>query len=280
MFVVTRNPALVVTAYPLAIKPAEIAQLTARELYQVLLKPAEPQIATKSHLIIIPDGVVWDVPFAALQPAENQYLADHYTVSHAISISTLKEMRKLKSVRGATRGVLAFGNATLSDELTDQLKTTYKDLELGQIPDQSEEIENLKTIHGKTGVRFYTGPAATKERAKAEANSYGLVRFATPTILDQSVPLYSFVVLSPNPRVPDDGLMRLWEVLNLNSKAKLVVFPFAEFAQTNSRSANALIAMSWSWFVAGTPTVMLKLRRSPEPENPHDWSGFMVIGVP
>src|SRR5688500_6827366 len=280
LFVVTKNPALVVKAYALAIKPAEIAQLTASELYERLLKPAEPQIATKSHLMIIPDGVVWDVPFAALQPAENQYLEDHVTLSYAISISALREMRKPRSVRGAAQGVLAFGNTTLSDELADRLKTTYKDLELRQIADHSKEFEELKTIYGQTRVRFYAGAGATKERAKAEANSYSLIRFATPTILDQSVPLYSFVVLSADPKVPDDGLMRLWEVINLNSKAKIVVFPFATFAQTNSRAANALIAMSWSWFVAGTPTVMLRLRRSPGEENPHDSSGFMVIGVP
>ena len=336
LFVVTRNPTLVVKAYPLAIKPAEIAQLTARylrlsanrdqsttevarALYDILLKPAQPQTATKSRLLIIPDGVVWDVPFAALQPSENQYLADQQTVSHAISISTLKEMRR--SVRGAARGVLAFGNTTLSDELADRLKTTYKDLELSKTPPSSDEITKLQTIWTRTRSRFYAG-AATKEQAKTDASNYSLIHFATPTILDQSVPLYSFVVLSPDPKVPDEGLLRLWEVLNLNSKANIVVLPSAGFAQTESRAANALIAMSWAWFVAGTPTVMLsrwnveapivlefsselhrklrshanksgpnsnaealrqsalKLRRSPGHENPHDWSGFMLIGVP
>lgn len=338
LFVVTRNPALVVKAYSLAIKPALLAQLTARylqssanrdqstaevarALYDILIKPAESQIATKSRLIIIPDGVLWDVPFAALQPGENQYLTDQHTVSHAISISTLKEMRKPRQARGATRGVLAFGNTTLSDELADRLKTTYKDLELRPTPTSSDEIPKLQTIYGRTRSQFYTG-GATKAQAKMDASNYSLIHFATPTILDQSVPLYSFVVLSPDPKVPDDGLMRLWEVLNLNSNANLVVLPSAAFAQTQSRTADALIATSWAWFVAGTPTVMLsrwnvdapivlefaselhrklrsqtnksgpnsnaealrqstlKLRRSPGLENPYDWSGFMVIGLP
>lgn len=338
LFVVTRSPALVVKAYRLAIKPAEIAQLTARflqlnanrdsstaevarALYDILIKPAEQQIATKPRLIIIPDGVMWDVPFAALQPAENQYLADQHTVSHAISISTLREMRKPRQARGAARGVVAFGNTTLSDELTARLKTTYKDLQLRPMPSSSDEIAKLQTIWNRTRSHFYTG-GATKQQAKTDATNYSLIHFATPTILDQSVPLYSFVVLSPDPKVPDDGLMRLWEVLNLNSKANIVVLPSAGFAQTELRAANALIAMSWAWFVAGTPTVMLsrwnvdapivlefaselhrklrsqtnksgpnsnaealrqstlKLRRSPGHENPRDWSGFMVIGVP
>ena len=257
LFAVTRsNAALVVKAYPLAIKPAEITQLTAGELYDALLKPAESQIATKSHLIIVPDGVMWGLPFAALQPVDNQYLADQKTLSYAISISAFKEMRKPRPVRGpAIRGVIAFGNPTPADYLVDHVKTTYKDLELHQTPPQ--EIQQLQTIYGKTRSRFYTGASATKQQAKAEANSSSLIHFATPTIIDPSVPLYSFIVLSADPKVPDDGLMRLWEVINFNSKAKLVVFPSAAFAQKDARGANALIAMSWAWFVAGTPTVML-----------------------
>jgi CHAT domain-containing protein len=332
------NTALVVKAYPLAVKPAEIAVLTsrflqligsrdpssaevARELYHVLFAPAEQQIATKSRLIIIPDGVVWDVPFAALQPAENQYLVDQKTLSYAISISAFKEMRKPRAVRRvAAATVLAFGNPTLADDVLERIKTTYKGLELRQMPAESEEIEQLQTIYGKTRSHVYTGARATEERVKTEANGYSSIHFATPTILDHSVPLYSSVVLSADPKVPDDGLLRLWEVINLNSKAKIAVVPSVAFAQTQSRSANALMAMSWAWFVAGTPTVMmsrwnvdapivlefasglhrnlrsrkrgqnsnaealrnsvLKLRGSPGHENPHDWSGFMVMGDP
>ena len=333
-------PALVVNAYPLAAKPSQIAELstrfrqsianrdqssaeTARQLYDILLKPAEPQIETKSKLIIVPDGVVWDVPFVALQPAETQYLIDRKTVSYAISISALKEMRKRRLGRPVPAAtLLAFGNPTLSDQVMERINTTYKGLYLHPTPGESEEIQKLQTIYGKTRSHFYNGAGATEERAKAEANSFSTIHFATPTILDEAVPLYSFVVLSADPKVPDDGLLRLWEVFNLNSKAKVAVFPSAASAQSESRSANGLIAMSWAWFVAGTPTVMLsrwnvdealipeftaelhrrlrssnnksgpdsnaealrqstlKLRQSLKDDNPHDWSGFMVMGDP
>ena len=46
--------------------------VAARELYDLLLKPAESQMAQKSRLIIVPDGPLWDVPFEALQPADEQ----------------------------------------------------------------------------------------------------------------------------------------------------------------------------------------------------------------
>ena len=94
LFVVTsprdRKANLVLNAYLLPVKPAELSELSARflqllatkdqssvqaarDLYDVLLKPAEEHLASKSKLIIVPDGVLWDVPFAAVQPSPDQY---------------------------------------------------------------------------------------------------------------------------------------------------------------------------------------------------------------
>ena len=115
LFVVTlprdRKANLALNAYLLSVKPAELSELSARflqllatkdqssvqaarDLYDVLLKPAEEQIATKSRLIIVPDGVLWDVPFAAVQPSADQYLVDQKTLSYAISVAALAEMQK------------------------------------------------------------------------------------------------------------------------------------------------------------------------------------------
>ena len=77
--------------------------------------------------------------------------------------------------------------------------------------------------------------------------------------------MYSFVALSPDPNLRDDGLLRLSEITNLNTKARIVILP--QVFNANSQSGNALIALSWSWFVAGTPGVIVN--------RP---SGYMFIG--
>ena len=330
LFVVTT---LAVKAYPLSIKPGETTELARRflqllatkdpasvqvahDLYEVLLRPAEQQIATKSKVIIIPDGVLWDVPFAALQPSPDQYLIDQKTISYAISVSTLTEMRKRKPVRRPVPAtVLAFADPVLTDEVLERLKTTYRDLPLAPMTASSTEIEQLRSIYGRTRSHFYTGLSANKQQALTASN-HGLLHFATRAFLDQAVPLYSFIMLSPD--ASDDGLLRLWEVTNLNSKARVVVLPSSNLTQPHSQSNNALIAMSWAWFIAGTPTVvlsrwngdapsvttfsselhrnlrrqnnsndtaeavrqsMLKIRQSKD-HTPYDWSGFMVLGQP
>ncbi len=298
-----------VKAYTLQVKPAEITQVAERNLYDVLVKPAEQQIAGKSRLIIIPDGVLWDIPFAALQPAPDQYLLEQKTLSYGISVSALVEMRKRRSVRPTPATVVAFADPVMSDEVVERLKTTYRDLQLRQTTDATTEIEQLRSIYGKTRSQFYTGVSAKKETARTEAASHRLIHFATPAFLDQAVPLYSFIVLSANRDGSDDGLLRLSEIIHLNSKARLVVLPDASIVNAHSQSRNALVAMSWAWFVAGTPTVVLSrgpssstsefsselhrnLRRSSDNaealrqtmlklrQSKNVWSGFILLGDP
>ena len=307
LFVITNH----VKAYALPVKPAEIAQLAGRNLYDVLVKPAEQQIAGKSRLIIIPDGVLWDISFAALQPSQDQYLVDEKTLSYAVSVSALSQMRKRRAVRSASPTVLAFADPVLGDEVVERLKTTYRDLPLRVTTDVSNEIQQLRSIYVKTRSQFYTGASAKKETARTQAATHALIHFATPVFMDQAMPLYSFIALSTNQGGSDDGLLRLSEVINLNSKARMVVLPFSSPVQTPSHYGNVLVAMSWAWFVAGTPSVvlsrwqanstsefsselhrnlrrstdnaeslrqtMLKLRQS---KTAHDWSGFMLVGQP
>jgi tetratricopeptide (TPR) repeat protein len=331
LFVVTTNERKAsVYAYTLSIKPVEMTALAARflqllaakdpssmqaarDLYDVLLRPAESQIAAKSKLIIIPDGVLWDVPFAALQPAPDQYVVDEKTLSYAISVSALTAMRKRRPIRPVTRSVLAFAAPVLNDEVVERLKTTYRDLPLSEMSAPSTELEQLRSIYAKTRSQFYTGLSARKHEA-LRPGTQSVLHFGTRAFLDQAVPLYSFIMLSPDPESHDDGLLRLWEVTNLKSKAGVVVLPASNLAQARSQSSNAWIAMSWTWWIAGPSAVvvsrweadtlsqtafslelhrnlrrqntsesvrrsMLKLRQLKDPHS-DDWSGFMILGEP
>jgi CHAT domain-containing protein len=280
----------------------------AAELYDILLKPAESQIANRSKLIIVPDGPLWDVPFEALQPSDDKYLVDQASISYTLSFSALREMHK-RTPRNTRRraapatAFLAFGSPEIGDELLERLQRTYTGLKLAQT--ESSELDKLKTIYGAARTRSYTATRANKERLKTEVSAATVLHLATPAILDQSVPMYSLFLMSPNTK--DDGLLKLWEITTLNSRARVVVLPHALIAR-NTQTGDALVALSWAWFVAGTPAVvlnrwegdsaeflselhqrlkttepnpeqlrqaMLRLRRS---ETPSHWVRYMFLG--
>ncbi|HEU4837165.1 MAG TPA: CHAT domain-containing protein, partial [Pyrinomonadaceae bacterium] len=319
LFVVTAGtPTLDVKAYTLNAPRHEIAQKIAsfrnsidsseasRELYDILLKPAESQIAQRSRLVVVPDGPLWEVPFEALRSADDKYVIDQASVTYAISFSAMREMKKRRvTTRRAAPAptLVAFGNPTVANEVLERLQRTYTGLKLAET--ETTELDNLQTIYGPARTRSYTAARAKKERVKAEANAATVLHLATPAILDHSVPLYSLFFMSPD--TADDGLLKLWEITNLNSKARVVVLPHAWNAG-QSQTGDALMTLSWAWFVAGTPTVvvnrwegndaefiydlhrrlktsesnyeqqrqaMLKIRRR---EPPSRWAGYMVLG--
>lgn len=257
LFAITASAGeLEVKAYPLSAAPAAIRQkiasirqpidnaVAARELYDLLLKPAETQIAQRPKLIFVPDGALWDIPFEALQPA---------SVSYAPSLLALREMRRLR-YRAQPSTVLVFADPTLTKEILERVQTTYTGLRLEETA-KTSEIETLQSKYGSTQIRSYIGIEAKKERLKAEVSAAGVLHFETPAVLDDAVPMYSFLALSADPDLHDDGLLRLSEITNLNSRARIVVLPHVFSA--NSQNGNALIALSWSWFVAGTPTIVV-----------------------
>ena len=318
LFVVTAGtPEPQVKVYHLNTTRAEIARkliqqsiddsVTARELYEQLLKPAETQISGKTRLVIVPDGPLWDVPFEALQPGEGKYLIDRASVTYAPSLSALRDMRRRRSPnRPPPSTVIVFAVPALAKETVERVKTTYSGLSLTSA--ENTEIGSLQSIYGPARVRSYSDVRANKERVREEVSAAGALHFAAPAILDHAVPMYSFVALSPDPALGDDGLLRMSEVTNLSSRARIVVLPHFSSVQDYSQSGNALIALSWAWFIAGTPAVVvnrwtaqdaagfvselhqrLKLGASPEQfrqavlkfkhqRQPSQWAGYIFIG--
>ncbi len=262
LFVVS-GPGLEVRVYPLNVPHNELAQkitsfrqsldnpVLARELYDVLLKPAEAQIAQRTELIIVPDGVLWDVPFEALQPSDDRYVIDQASVTYAISFSALREMRKRRTLRRAP-ALVAFGGPLLRNDVRERVQRAYTGLKLADA--EAIEVDKLLPIYGLARSRVYTSTLANKEGLKTEASAATVLHLGMPVILDQAVPMYSLFFMSPN--AGDDGLLKLWEITSFNSKARVVVLPHA-WTAGQSQTGAASIAMSWAWFVAGTPNVVL-----------------------
>jgi len=275
---------------------------SARELYDLLLKPADEQLAGKTKLIIVPDGILWRVPFAALQPLDDRYLIEQAAVSYAPSLSALREMRKLhnppNSRRRASKALTspltlaAFGNSPLStdvllrlypDQLADKTVTTTtsdpkpeqpgglaREQPLEQVLEQEREIQKLRALYGNAQSRVFAGTSATEEQARIEAGRPDIIlHFAVPAVLDDSIPMYSFIGLSTvgvkQETNVDDGLLQTWEIMNLSSQARLVVLSGAEMKGGRVGPGDAVAALTWSWFVAGTPTLALSRWRVRSP---------------
>jgi CHAT domain-containing protein/Flp pilus assembly protein TadD len=286
----------------------------ARELYDILLKPAEAQIGLKTKLVIVPDGVLWRLPFEALQLDEDHYVVDSVRVSYAPSLSALREMRKQPAPSGRPNSLLlAYANPDLSKKFTTRFELAYPDIKLGPSAEQQEDIKRIATAYGVRTSRLSVGPQANAGQVQSDISRARILHFAVPVILDDTSAMSSFITLSPGAS-REDGFFNTRKIMELESAAELVVAPAAQ--HSDAFNGNAAVGFSWAWFVAGARATLvsrwkvespalsplfsefyssikptggasasralrqsvLAIRRSADYQHPYYWAGFAMIG--
>jgi CHAT domain-containing protein/Tfp pilus assembly protein PilF len=235
---------------------------SARELYDLLLKPAEDKLIGRRSIVIVPDRELWGLPFQALQPAENHYLIEDRAISYAPSLSALGEMMKLGNLRmktpAARSTLLALGNSLPNERIVSLLELTYRDEKISALSQVEKEVQSLRKVYGQDS-SVLIDAEASEILAKKEANRYDILHFAAHAILDDVSPMFSLVALSETPGEREDGLWQAWEVMGLNLRTELVVLSASSIARGRAGTGNSVIGTTWSWFVAGSPTVVLSL---------------------
>ena len=233
-----------------------------RQLYDQLVKPAETQLRGVNKLIIVPDGVLWDLPFQALYRGERGYLLEDFAISYAPSLSVLREMRKGPTVASPSSAkpgseLLALGNPVPNVEGIARIKV-LRDDELVPLPSAEREVNTIGKLYGRNRSKVLVRDKATEEEVKNEAERYSLLHFATHAILDDHNPMYSRIILSrPKDDTRQDGMLEAWELMKLNLTAEMVVLSACQTARGRIGAGEGMIGMSWALFVAGSPAAVV-----------------------
>ena len=229
---------------------------SARHLYDLLLKPAQSELQGKSHIVIVPDAALWELPFQALQPDANHYVIQSAAISYAPSLSALREMKRQRQASGKAPTLLAFGNPALSNETQERNRIARRDEKLEPLPETEQEVKALAQLYGTENSRIYIGTQAREDLAKSEAGKFKILHLATHGVLNDSNPMYSRIVLSQG-ETDEDGLLEAWEVIKLDLSADLVVLSACDTARGRVGAGEGVIGLTWAFFVAGSPTTVV-----------------------
>jgi CHAT domain-containing protein len=229
----------------------------ARALYDLLIKPIEGRIQGRPILGIIPDDVLWQLPFQALKPDSHKYLVEQHALFYAPSLGALREMSRTEKARTASPTFLGVGNPAQSASVAPRIHALYRDVHLGALPEADREVRTIGRMYGSQHSLVLTGPRAEEGEVKRKLADYDIVHLATHAILDDSSPLYSQIVLAPTRSdAEDDGLLEAWEIMRMKLKAELVVLSGCQTARGRVGRGEGVIGMSWAFLVAGCPTTL------------------------
>src|SRR5260221_1366630 len=95
------------------------ADATAAKLFRRLFARTWPLVSGCKHLIIVPDGPLWELPFAALVTADGHYLIEHVAITLAPSLRERAAMHARAQHReAAPLELLALRRALARDALS------------------------------------------------------------------------------------------------------------------------------------------------------------------
>ena len=285
----SKNSPLQITPYRLAITTRQLSeevsefrrmlaerdlayQTKARQLYDLLLKPAEDQLRRRKILCIVPDKILWELPFQALQPRSGVHLIEDFTIFYAPSFTVLRETTRNRvaappaeaavarvSQRRTTapaRTLFALGNPQLSGK-EEVVNTSGTRERLAPLPEAENEVKTVARLYGADKSLVFIGADAREGRAKTEAPKYQVLHFATHGVLDGQNPMYSHLTLSQGAgEAQEDGMLEAREIINLDLSADLAVLSACQTARGRVGAGEGVIGMSWAFFVAGVPTIV------------------------
>ncbi|MEM8598788.1 MAG: CHAT domain-containing protein [Bacteroidota bacterium] len=216
-----------------------------QRLYDLLIAPAVPRLGDRDRLAIIPNGPLYDLPFAVLpapdaagQADPQRFLIEDRTLFYVSDLSVLYR----RGMQGSDIRIRAFGNAT-----TDSLDA---------LPFAEREVEALAQLY--PGSELFVREAATEKEVKAAPSDYTVLHLATHGVLDPQVER-SYLALAPDG--DEDGRLTLDEVRRLDALGdyRLVTLSACESALGNTDEAAWPINPALAFLENGARTVVASL---------------------
>ena len=235
-------------------------QKSARELYDLLLSPAEKLWSGTHQLIVVPDGPLWELPFQALVDKTNRPLIETFTISYAPSLSALLGERDLSRRARPPTTLLIFANPAVAEKPPplNEARSALVQSAWEPLPEMEKQARALAQLYPADSVRSFIGADAREEIAKRELPKAETIQFATHGVLNNRSPLYSYLLLSQRDLAPgEDGLLEVWEVMRMQLHAKLAVLCGCETARGRIGAGEGVVGLSWAFFLAGCPSTIV-----------------------
>jgi CHAT domain-containing protein len=249
-------------------------QAIGNRLYQRLIKPIQAAVPRQEEWIIVPDGLLYFLPFESLPSGEDsRTLLETTTISYRFSARMVMDAGKGDQDLPENYEVLAFAPFASQGGVFgrgDGGSSASSDRDMPPLPASREEIDGL------TGTR-YLDSAATKERFLAGLDKYPVIHLATHAVSSIDNSSASFIAFYPQKRSRTEDCLFLAELYNLNmNKTRLVIISACETGQGELVNNEGVISLARAFAYAGCESSICSLWRADDRSTSAILSRFHV----
>jgi len=257
-------------------------------VHEILLAPFK-ELA--SSLIIIPDGIINNIPFEVLGSSKNTDLIDQHNISYGYSCNVLEQNNIKKSNR---KQLAFFAPLEYSHSGLSALKSGEKDAKsLNKILDLQHFIGKVASVDNfrKNCADYNILHLSTHAQASDSLANKSWIAFADSLLyLDQiySLPIHAdLIVLSAcqtslGDLIAGEGVMSLARAFTYAGAASSLT----SLWEVNEQATQEIIQLFYEQIIAGKSKsealqqAKLTYRSRHTDASPHYWSGFILLGNP
>ena len=221
-----------------------------RLLFDNIIRPIV-SVLQCDELIIVPDGPLHLVPFAAFVDGNSRYLSESVRIRVIPSLTSLKLIADCPEDYHTKSGALLVGDPCL-----EEVTTIFGKPKLEQLPCAREEVKIIGDI---LKIAPLTGKEATKGEVLKRISSVALVHIAAHGESGSGE-----IVLAPNParkyKIPEkkDYILEISDVRAIQLRAKLVVLSCCHSGEGEVK-AEGVVGIARAFLGAGARSVLVSL---------------------
>lgn len=217
----------------------------AANLYTNLISHLRLGDSPLRNIVIVPDGELWNLPFAALRnPESGRFLGEEYLLSVIPSATAYSEA-----------GWNKFNDYSLllvGDPAFDRLRFPL----LARLPEARQESEHVASIWPNH--KILLGASATADNFVQNIDQYEIVQYSGHALVNRDAPLLSKLVFAPSnmPHVTfPSGELYYRDIVKLNLKSvRLVVLAACDSGQ--GEAGEGSLSLARAFLSAGSPVVL------------------------
>ncbi|OLP19256.1 hypothetical protein BST81_05705 [Leptolyngbya sp. 'hensonii'] len=239
----------------------QIQQPDLQQLHRWLIAPIADLLPSnpQDRVIVIPQGDLFLVPFAALQDPAGTYLIQRHTliIAPSIQVLTLTEQLRRNQAQSFQGDVLIVGNPTMPKVV---LTPNTAAQQLTQLPGAEKEAIAIGKLLQTPPL---LGAQATKKAVLQRLSQARIIHLATHGLLYETTASGIPGVIALASQGQDSGLLTADEIFDLKLQAELVVLSACDTGG-GIITGEGVIGLSRSLLAAGVPTVVVSLWKVPD----------------
>ncbi len=233
---------------------APVADAASARIGRELLFPLQTiQDHGLEKIVIIPDGILWSLPFETLSLAGDRAigpLIERFEVHYGMSASSLLALQERAPEKKHTKALLAFGGSAFMNG----------GAPMSSLPNSASEIEAIAGLFPENMRDVHLEGGASEEKIKPiPFEGYRIIHFAGHGLSDVIRPFRSALILPSATGRSEDGKLQMEEIGRLTVDADLVVLSACRTGTGALERSEGPMSLSRTFFYAGARSVLASL---------------------